>query len=120
VRTRLEKLGFALRRSRRRDPLRFGYGFYHVIEISSDSIRADVPYSLAGIERFAEEMEEAELPRETRDVAIAPGPCSCPTPTEQIRRHDGSQSDADPRQLELPFALADIDLDNEKVEAGAP
>jgi hypothetical protein len=52
VRSGLDNLGFALRRSKKRDPLRDSYGLYHVIHRPTNSIIVDVPCDLDGIERW--------------------------------------------------------------------
>jgi hypothetical protein len=51
VRVALAKLGFALRRSKKRDPLLHSYGLYHVIHVSSNSVIVNVACDLNGIEK---------------------------------------------------------------------
>ena len=57
VRSGLDKLGFALRRSKKPDPLRDSYGLYHVIHRSTNSIIVDVPCNLDGIERWMRDVQ---------------------------------------------------------------
>jgi hypothetical protein len=60
VRSGLDKLGFALRRSKKRDPLRDSYGLYHVIHRSTNSIIVDVPCNLDGIERWMGDVQDGK------------------------------------------------------------
>jgi len=57
VRSGLDKLGFALRRSKKRDPLRDSYGLYHFIHRSTNCIIVDVPCNLDGIERWMRDVQ---------------------------------------------------------------
>jgi hypothetical protein len=52
VRVGLANLGFALRRSKKRDPLLSSYGHYHVIHISSNTSVVEVACDLNSIERW--------------------------------------------------------------------
>jgi hypothetical protein len=52
VRVGVAKLGYALRRSKKRDPLLSSYGCYHVLHMSSNSIVVGVACDLNSIERW--------------------------------------------------------------------
>ena len=71
VRSGLTELGFALRRSKKRDPLRDSYGLYHVIHRSTNSIVVDVPCDLDGIERWMGDVRDRK--RVYDDLPIAAG-----------------------------------------------
>jgi hypothetical protein len=61
VRVGLAKLGFALRRSKKRDPLLRSYGLYHVIHAPSNSIIVAVASDLNGIEKWMRDVRDGKL-----------------------------------------------------------
>jgi hypothetical protein len=60
VRVGLAKLGFALRRSKKRNPLLSSYGLYHVIHVPSNSIIVNVACDLNGIEKWMGDVRDGK------------------------------------------------------------
>jgi hypothetical protein len=61
VRTNLAKIGFALRRSRTRDPLRDSYGQCVVVGVPTGCPIIEAPSCLIGIEQWADDVRDGRL-----------------------------------------------------------